>query len=87
MTHESYKAWLDAMPIEDVRRRIERLERKLSDLQVLERLYEERQRADGETGGAEASDAAPPALGAADPVGEEHREHGSEHEQGEHEHS
>ena len=30
------------MPIEDVRHRIERLERKLSDLQVLERLYADR---------------------------------------------
>jgi hypothetical protein len=36
MTHESYKAWIDEMPIDDVRRRIERLERKLSDLHVLE---------------------------------------------------
>ena len=47
MTHESYKAWLDEMPIDDVRRRIERLERKLADLQVLERLYDERYGADG----------------------------------------
>jgi hypothetical protein len=43
MTHESYKAWLDEMPIDDVRRRIERLEKKLWDLHVLERLYGERQ--------------------------------------------
>jgi hypothetical protein len=42
MNNDSYKAWIDAMPIDDVRRRIERLERKLSDLHVLERLYEER---------------------------------------------
>jgi hypothetical protein len=42
MTHESYKAWLDEMPIDDVRRRIERLEKKLWDLHVLERLYDER---------------------------------------------
>jgi hypothetical protein len=46
MTHESYKAWIDEMPIDDVRRRIERLERKLSDLHVLERLYED-QHGDG----------------------------------------
>jgi hypothetical protein len=31
------------MPIEDVRRKIERLERKVADLQMLERLYDERQ--------------------------------------------
>jgi hypothetical protein len=43
MTHEAYKAWLDAMPIDDVQRRIERLEHKLSDLRVLERLHAERQ--------------------------------------------
>jgi len=48
MTHESYKAWLDEMPIDDVRRKIERLERKLADLQVLERLYEERRGGVGE---------------------------------------
>ncbi|HXR14176.1 MAG TPA: hypothetical protein VN740_05895 [Solirubrobacteraceae bacterium] len=42
MNQDSYKAWIDAMPIDDVRRRIERLERKLSDLHVLERLYEDR---------------------------------------------
>ncbi len=42
MSGESYKAWVDAMPIDDVRERIERFERKLSDLRVLERLYEER---------------------------------------------
>jgi hypothetical protein len=54
MTHESYKAWLEEMPIDDVRRKIGRLERKLADLQVLERLYGERH------GGGEAeADAAP----------------------------
>jgi hypothetical protein len=42
MSQDSYKAWIDAMPIDDVRRRTERLERKLSDLQVLDRLYAER---------------------------------------------
>ena len=42
MHQDSYKAWIDAMPIDDVRRRIERLERKLSDLHVLERVYDER---------------------------------------------
>jgi hypothetical protein len=42
MTYDSYKAWIDAMPIDDVRRRIERLERKLSDLHMLERLYADR---------------------------------------------
>jgi hypothetical protein len=42
MSQDSYKAWIDAMPIDDVRQRIERLERKLQDLQVLERLYADR---------------------------------------------
>jgi hypothetical protein len=42
MTDENYKAWLDTMPIDDVRRRIERLEQKLADLHVLERLYGDR---------------------------------------------
>ena len=42
MNNEALKAWLDAMPIDDVRRRIERLETKLADLHVLERLYEDR---------------------------------------------
>ena len=42
MNHDSYKAWIDAMPIDDVRARIERLERKLADLRVLERLHAER---------------------------------------------
>lgn len=63
MTNETYKAWLDGMPIDDVRRRIERLEQKLSDLHVLERLYEERQ------GAGEAP---------AEPSGEETWEQGSE---------
>jgi len=43
VTYDSYKAWIDAMPIDDVRRKLERLERKLADLQVLERLYADRQ--------------------------------------------
>jgi DNA polymerase-3 subunit gamma/tau len=34
------------MPIDDVRRRIERLEHKLSDMRVLERLYAEKQPAE-----------------------------------------
>ena len=38
MAHDAYKAWLDAMPIDDVQHKIERLEHKLSDLRVLERL-------------------------------------------------
>jgi hypothetical protein len=42
MNTDSYKAWIDAMPVDDVRRRIERLERKLSDLHVLERLHADR---------------------------------------------
>jgi hypothetical protein len=79
MTHDSYKAWIDAMPIEDVRRRIERLERKLSDLQVLERLYADRHGeegehhgADGEHQGAEGgawSEGAPSELGAPEAEG------------------
>jgi hypothetical protein len=58
MKHEPYKAWLDAMPIDDVRHSIERLEHKLSDLRVLERLHAERQpggEATSEPGDAEAS--------------------------------
>ena len=43
MTNEAYKAWLDAMPVDDVRGRIKRLEHKLSDLQLLARLYAVRQ--------------------------------------------
>ena len=42
MNNEALKAWLDAMPIDDVRRRIERLEAKLADLRVLERIYGDR---------------------------------------------
>jgi hypothetical protein len=43
MTNEAYKAWLDAMPIDDVHESIERLEHKLSNLRIVERLYAERQ--------------------------------------------
>lgn len=43
MTEDSLEAWLDAMPVEDVRRRIERIEQELSDLETLERLRERRQ--------------------------------------------
>ena len=43
MTNEAYEAWLDAMPVDDVRGRIKRLEHKLSDLQLLARLYAVRQ--------------------------------------------
>jgi hypothetical protein len=51
MNQDSYKAWIDAMPIEDVKRRTERLERKLSDLHMLARLYADRQgESAGETG-------------------------------------
>jgi hypothetical protein len=57
MRSESYKAWIDAMPIDDVRQKIERLERKLADLHVLERLYDDR------NGG---SDTAPEPDGAGD---------------------
>lgn len=42
MSNEAYKAWLDSMPIDDVRHKIERLEQKLADTRVLERLYSER---------------------------------------------
>jgi hypothetical protein len=41
MTNEAYKA--DAMPIDDVHESIERLEHKLSNLRIVERLYAERQ--------------------------------------------
>jgi hypothetical protein len=43
MTNGAYTAWLDVMPIDDVQQKIERLEHKLSDLRVLERLHAERQ--------------------------------------------
>jgi hypothetical protein len=56
MRSESYKAWIDAMPIDDVRRRIERIERKLADLHVLERLYGERNGDGGPESAAEAQD-------------------------------
>jgi hypothetical protein len=49
MSNEALKAWLDAMPIDDVRSRIARLEAKLSDLRVLERMYSERRDAPGAT--------------------------------------
>ncbi len=89
MTNDSYKTWLDAMPIDDVRRRIERLERKLSDLHVLERLHSERHgNGEGEAEGApdehEGSAQGEPGLGEAHPsdfAGESgEQEHGSEHE-------
>jgi hypothetical protein len=49
MTGEAYTAWLDAMPIDEVRDRIEVLELQLSDLRVLERLFAVRSAgADGE---------------------------------------
>jgi hypothetical protein len=78
MTHDSYKAWLDEMPIDDVRRRIERLEQKIADLRVLERLHAERHgggeaEADGSAGEGEV-----PLLGEAEPaegIGEEHQHH------------
>ena len=43
MSNEALKSWLDAMPIDDVHAKIQRLETKLADLRVLERLYGERQ--------------------------------------------
>ncbi|MGA3362189.1 MAG: hypothetical protein ABSD82_09175 [Solirubrobacteraceae bacterium] len=86
MTHESYKPWLDEMPIDDVRRRIERLEQKLADLQVLERLYGERHGDDGDPPGAgadhhdeSAGEGEVPSLGEAEPSEEDS---GGEHEQG-----
>ena len=42
MNNAALKAWIDAMPIDDVRRRIARLEAKLSDLRVLEQASSER---------------------------------------------
>jgi hypothetical protein len=62
MSNEALKTWLDAMPIDDVRRRIERLEAKLADLRVLERIYGERH--GGAT--ADAADAADAATATAD---------------------
>jgi hypothetical protein len=64
MTNGAYKAWIDSMPIDDVRRRIDRLEQKLADLQALERLYTDRQHPD--EAASEASD-----DGASEHVGEE----------------
>jgi hypothetical protein len=43
MTNEAYKAWLDAMPIDDMHDSIERLEQELSDLRALEQLHAQRQ--------------------------------------------
>jgi len=78
MTHESYKAWLDEMPIDDVRRRIERLERKIADLHVLERLYAERHAGGEPEPDASAGEDEIPLLGEAGPSegnGEEHQHH------------
>jgi len=76
VSQDSYKAWIDAMPIDDVRRRTERLERKLSDLQMLERLYADRH-GDGagdpgfEPAAAEHDDAPPPHDGGDQPAYEQ----------------
>jgi hypothetical protein len=92
MTHESYKAWLDAMPIDDVRRRIERLEQKLADLHMLERLYDERHGGEADTDAA-ATEAAEepgeePSLGGAEHSPEAGgEEHGEDDNQSEHEQS
>jgi len=72
MTNDSFKAWIDAMPIDDVRRRIERLERKLSDLHVLERIHAERHGDEGPPEPAEHAEEAPSAEGAPEPA--EHAE-------------
>ena len=87
MTHESYKAWLDEMPIADVRRKIDRLEKKLWDLHVLERMYDERrggeeeaappERGEGEGEGAGGSHAEGGSAENGEPSGEGH-EHGEE---------
>ncbi len=82
MTHESYKAWLDEMPIDDVRRRIERLEKKLWDLNVLERLYNER-RGGGEESPAEEDQGEGGEPGAA--AGAEGEPASEWHDQGAHE--
>ena len=63
MNNEALKSWLDAMPIDDVRRKIARLEAKLADLRVLERIYTERQEPQDATPAAEAEQAAPAAEG------------------------
>jgi hypothetical protein len=78
MTQESYKTWLDEMPIDDVRRRIERLERKIADLQVLERLYGERHGGGEAEPDASAGEDEIPSLGEAEPSegsGGEHQHH------------
>jgi hypothetical protein len=83
MTHESYKAWLDEMPIDDVRRRIERLEKKLWDLHVLERLYAERPGGGEDTAGEERIEGEGGEQGE-ERIEGEGGEQGEEHEQGEH---
>jgi hypothetical protein len=55
MNKEAFKAWLDAMPIDDVRRKIDRLETKLADLRVLDRIYSERRESAGEPSAGESS--------------------------------
>jgi hypothetical protein len=55
MNKEAFKAWLDAMPIDDVRRKIDRLETKLADLRVLDRIYSERRESAGEPAAGEPS--------------------------------
>ena len=82
MTHESYKAWLDEMPIADVRRKINRLEKKLWDLHVLERMYDERRGGEESTAaeegeGAGGSHAEGESAQNGEPSGEGH-EHGEE---------
>jgi len=42
MNNEALKAWLDAIRIDDVRQRLERLETKLADPRVLERIEDRR---------------------------------------------
>ncbi len=42
MNNEALKAWLDAMRINDVRRRLERLETTLADPRVRERIEDRR---------------------------------------------
>jgi hypothetical protein len=44
MADDSLKAWLEAMPIEEVRRKIETLERRLGKLKALERVYSDHMR-------------------------------------------
>jgi hypothetical protein len=59
MNNEALKSWLDAMPIDDIRRKIARLESKLADLRVLERIHAERQEPQDATPAAEGEQAAP----------------------------